>query len=73
MYGGVQTLQNMYITNFTLMHEYKYSLTELDNMFPFERDIYLALIQEDTKKKKEAAAMAKQRQEATISKMRKRR
>ena len=29
---------------FTLMHEYKYTLTELENMIPFERDLYITMV-----------------------------
>jgi len=32
------------MTNFNLMHHHKYSLTELDNMIPFEREIYIQLL-----------------------------
>ncbi len=37
-------LENYYATNFQLMYHHKYSLTELENMFPFERDIYMGMI-----------------------------
>ena len=30
--------------NFALMQYHKYSLTEIENMIPFERDIYVALL-----------------------------
>lgn len=39
-------LVNHYHTNFALMQHHGYSLTELDNMLPFEREIYLALLLE---------------------------
>ncbi len=32
------------MTNFNLMQHHKYSLTELDNMIPFEREIYVQLL-----------------------------
>ena len=35
---------NMYNTNFTLMQHHKYSLSELENMIPWERDIYISLL-----------------------------
>lgn len=38
------TLANMYQLNFAMMQHHKYSLTELENMIPFERDIYVALL-----------------------------
>jgi hypothetical protein len=31
-------------TNFSMMQHHKYSLTELDNMIPWERDVYVALL-----------------------------
>ena len=38
------SLSNHYKTNFALMQHHKYSLTELDNMMPFEREIYVSLL-----------------------------
>ena len=35
---------NYYKTNFSLMQHHKYSLTELENMLPWERDIYISLL-----------------------------
>ena len=32
-------------TNFGLMQHHKYSLTELENMMPWEREVYLTLLQ----------------------------
>tara|TARA_R100000742_G_C4276292_1_gene97254 strand:+ start:278 stop:436 length:159 start_codon:yes stop_codon:yes gene_type:complete len=37
-------LEEYYQTNFALMQHHKYSLTELDNMMPWERIVYLALL-----------------------------
>jgi hypothetical protein len=34
----------MYQLNFAMMQHHKYSLTELENMIPFERDIYVTLL-----------------------------
>lgn len=38
------TLFNHYKMNFALMHHHKYSLTELDDMLPFEREIYVGML-----------------------------
>ena len=38
------SLMNHYKTNFALMQHHKYSLTELDNMMPWERDVYVNLL-----------------------------
>ena len=40
------TLFNYYKTNFAMMQHHKYSLTELENMMPFEREIYLGLLEQ---------------------------
>ena len=37
-------LKNYYKTNFSLMQHHKYSLTELENMIPWERDIYVNML-----------------------------
>ena len=35
------------------MQHHKYSLTELENMMPWERDVYIGLLQEYIKKENE--------------------
>lgn len=35
------------------MHEHKYSLTELENMIPWEREVYIGLLLTHLKKKQE--------------------
>ena len=37
-------LENYFKLNFALMQYHKYSLTEIENMMPFERDIYVTLL-----------------------------
>tara|TARA_A100001201_G_C4090519_1_gene201885 strand:+ start:1758 stop:1949 length:192 start_codon:yes stop_codon:yes gene_type:complete len=39
-----ESLGNHFQTNFALMQHHKYSLTELDNMIPFERKFYVAML-----------------------------
>ena len=38
------SLESYFRLNFALMQYHKYSLTEIENMMPFERDIYVALL-----------------------------
>ena len=38
------SLYNYYKTNFGMMQYHKYSLTEIENMMPWERDIYIGLL-----------------------------
>ena len=37
-------LEAYYRINFALMQFHKYSLTEIENLMPWERDIYLTLL-----------------------------
>lgn len=37
-------LGNYYQTNFALMQHHKYSLSELENMIPWERQLYIDLL-----------------------------
>jgi hypothetical protein len=39
-------LENHYKTNFALLQHHKYSLAELDDMLPWEREIYVMLLQQ---------------------------
>lgn len=39
-------LASYYKINFALMQHHKYSLADLENMIPWEKDIYLLLLQE---------------------------
>ena len=40
------SLESYFKLNFALMQHHKYSLTEIENMMPWERDIYLGLLNE---------------------------
>ena len=55
---------NYYKTNFALMQHHKYSLSELENMMPWEREIYMGLLsqwikEENERIEKENAKMKK--------------
>ena len=50
-----ENLENYYKTNFLLMQEHKYSLTELENMMPWEREVYITYFVEHLNKKAEMA------------------
>ena len=38
------TLENYFRTNFSLMQHHKYSLTEIEGMMPWERTVYVSLL-----------------------------
>ena len=41
-----EDLASYYKLNVALMQHHKYSLTELENMIPWEREIYVSLLQQ---------------------------
>ena len=45
-----EDLVSYYKLNFALMQHHKYSLTELENMIPWEREIYIALLTDHIEK-----------------------
>lgn len=47
-----ETLANYYKTNFAMMQHHNYSLTELENQIPFEREIYVAMLLQHLEKEK---------------------
>ena len=46
-------LENYFRLNFALIQYHKYSLTEIENMMPWERDIYVELLRQHLKEEKE--------------------
>ena len=41
-----ESLASYYKMNFALIQHHKYSLTELENMIPWEREVYVSLLQQ---------------------------
>ena len=41
-----ESLESYYKTNFSLIQHHKYSLTEIENMIPWDREIYIALLKQ---------------------------
>ena len=60
------SLMNHYKTNFALMQHHKYSLTELDNMMPWERDIYINLLIAHLKEEEERMERQKNKNKTTF-------
>lgn len=50
-----ETLENYFKTNFQLLQQFNYSLLDIENMMPWEREIYLLLLVEDLREKHERA------------------
>jgi len=39
-------LESYYKVNFALVQHHKYSLTEIENMIPWEKEVYVTLLQQ---------------------------
>ena len=49
-----------YKLNFALIQYHKYSITEIENLIPWERDVYVTLLEEHLKEEEEKRKMAEQ-------------
>ena len=47
------SLANYYTTIFALAQYHKYSISEIEDLIPFERDIYIELLKDHLQKEKE--------------------
>jgi len=45
-------LESFYRLNFSLMQYHKYSLTEIENMIPWERDVYIEYLRQHLEEEK---------------------
>lgn len=52
-------LENYYRLNFALIQFHKYSLTEIENMIPWEKDIYVSMLIEHLEDEKLKAQQQK--------------
>lgn len=50
---GYDDIVNYYKTMFSMMQFHKYSLTELENMMPWEKFVYIDLLSDHLKRKEE--------------------
>tara|TARA_B100001939_G_C16935191_1_gene615713 strand:+ start:531 stop:713 length:183 start_codon:yes stop_codon:yes gene_type:complete len=54
-------LENYYRLNFALLQFHKWSLTEIEHLIPWERDVYVALLQQHLEEEEEKAKAAANR------------
>jgi len=57
---------------FTLTHQYKYTLTELENMIPWERDMYIGMVNNWVKEETEKLKQKNQEAQQDLSRILKR-
>tara|TARA_Y100000593_G_scaffold68895_1_gene126589 strand:- start:4955 stop:5134 length:180 start_codon:yes stop_codon:yes gene_type:complete len=55
----------MYTTNFAMMQHHNYSLTELENMMPWEREIYVHMLADWVDKENERMKQENQKLKAS--------
>ncbi len=53
MWSSNESLVNHYKTNFALVQHHKYSLSELENMIPWEREAYINMLVQFLKEENE--------------------
>lgn len=61
---GHDNLISYYKTNFALMQHHKYSISELEDMIPFERDVYIMLLSQHIEKENERIKLQNQQAQA---------
>ena len=47
-----ENLESYYKTNFSLINDHKYSLEEIENLIPWERDIYVMMLKNHLEEEK---------------------
>jgi hypothetical protein len=50
-----------------MVHQYKYTLTELENMIPWERDTYIGMVNSWVKEESEKIKLKKAEQESQMN------
>lgn len=63
---GYDTLANYYNCNFGLIQHHKYSLSELENMMPWERQTYVTMLMNWLKEEKERLKLLETQQRSTM-------
>jgi hypothetical protein len=65
---GYDSLMNYYKTNFSLMQHHKYSLSDIENLMPWEKFIYVDMLKQYIKHQEDLARdqAAQQKAQANI-------
>ena len=61
MWSSGESLVNHYKTNFALVQHHKYSLSELETMIPWEREIYITMLAQFLKEEKDRIMQQKRK------------
>lgn len=66
---GHDKLGNYFKTNFSLMQHHKWSLNDLENMMPWERYIYIEMLNEFLREQEKEAQLREQEQKAAMARI----
>jgi hypothetical protein len=66
---GYDNLANYFNCNFGLIQHHKWSVSEIENMLPWERQTYLSLLMNWLKEEKERIKLQQQQQESEMKKL----
>ena len=66
---GHDKLANQFKTNFSLMQHHKWSLSDLESMMPWERYIYVDMLNEFLMEQEKEAQLREQEQKAAMARM----
>jgi hypothetical protein len=61
VWSSGESLVNHYKTNFALIQHHKYSLSELETMIPWEREIYITMLAQFLKEEKDRIMQQKRK------------
>lgn len=70
---GHDTLANHIVSNFTMAHHHKWSLTELENLIPWEKYTYVDLINAHAQEEEQKARDRENEQRNIMSQLNRRR
>jgi hypothetical protein len=70
---GHDTLANHIRSNFNLIHHHKWSLGEIDGMMPWEKHIYVELLNAWIKEQEETARQQEQEHKSMLAQLNRRR
>lgn len=70
---GYDNLANYFNCNFGLVQHHKWSVSEIENMLPWERQTYVALLMNWLKEEKDRIKLQQQQQKVAAAKVTRRR
>lgn len=66
---GYDNLANYFNCNFGLIQHHKWSLSDIENMLPWERQSYLTMLMNWLKEEKERVKLQQQQQDSIVKKL----